>query len=153
MPAIFIAFVIGSLLFFGLQLGRRFRVMTEFYDYFSHLRMKKKTIATAFAISVAIQFMNFLIVILLAWRMGMPVSLLQLSVFLPIVITVSSLPISISGIGVREGSFVILLRFIGISPEAATSLSLAWFFSVIMGSLPGLVFYFLHGRDREKEPA
>jgi uncharacterized membrane protein YbhN (UPF0104 family) len=151
MPVIFISFVVGSILFFMLQLGRRFRVMTEFYDYFSLLRKRKKTIATAFAVSIAIQFMNFFMVILLALGMGAQVSLLQLAVFLPIVITISSLPISISGIGVREGSFVILLGFIGISPEAATSLSLAWFFSVIMGSLPGLVFYFLHGR--KKEPA
>jgi uncharacterized membrane protein YbhN (UPF0104 family) len=151
MPVIFISFVVGSILFFMLQLGRRFRVMTEFYDYFSLLRKRKKTIATAFAVSIAIQFMNFFMVILLALGMGAQVSLLQLAVFLPIVITISSLPISISGIGVREGSFVILLGFIGISPEAATSLSLAWFFSVIMGSLPGLVFYVLHGR--KKEPA
>ena len=150
MPVIFVSFVIASILFFGLQLGKRFRVMTEFYDYFSLMKKQKGTILSALVASVVIQFMNFFMVIVLAWRMGMQVSLLQLAVFLPIVISVSSLPISIAGIGVREGSFVILLGLIGIRPEAATSLSLAWFFSTLLGSLPGLLFYVFQDRERKK---
>ena len=153
MPVIFISFVAASILFFGLQLGRRFRVMTEFYDYFSLLKARKAAITNALAVSAIIQFMNFIIVLILAWRMGARVSLLQLSVFLPIVITLSSLPISISGIGVREVSFVILLGLIDIRPEVATSLSLAWFFSVFLGSIPGLAFYVLHDRRQGKVPA
>ena len=151
MPVIFVSFVVASILFFSLQLGKRFRIMTEFYDYFPLLRERKGTIASAFALSAIIQFMNFFMVILLAWRMGLPVSLLQFAVFLPIVITVSSLPISISGIGVREGAFVILLGLIGVSPEAATSLSLSWFFSVVIGSLPGLAFYVFYDRERKED--
>jgi hypothetical protein len=150
MPVIFVSFVVASILFFSLQLGKRFRIMTDFYDYFSLLRERKGTIASAFALSVIIQFMNFIMVIMLAWRMGLPVSLLQLAVFLPIVVTISSLPISISGIGVREGTFVILLGLINVRPEAATSLSLSWFFSVVLGSLPGLAFYFFYDRERKK---
>ncbi len=150
MPVIFVSFVVASILFFSLQLGKRFSIMTEFYDYFSLLRERKGTLASAFALSAIIQSMNFFMVIMLAWRMNLPVSLLQLAVFLPIVITVSSLPISISGIGVREGAFVILLGLISVSPEAATSLSLSWFFSVVIGSLPGLAFYVFYGRERKK---
>ena len=151
MPIIFASFVVASILFFSLQLGKRFRIMTEFYDYFSLLRERKGTLASALALSVIIQFLNFFMVILLAWRMGLPVSMLQFAVFLPIVITISSLPISISGLGVREGAFVILLGLISVSPEAATSLSLSWFFSVVIGSLPGLAFYVFHDREQEKE--
>jgi len=150
MPVIFAAFVVASILFFSLQLGKRFRIMTEFYDYFSLLRERKGTLASALALSAIIQFLNFFMVILLAWRMGLPVSMLQFAVFLPIVITISSLPISISGLGVREGAFVILLGLISVSPEAATSLSLSWFFSVVIGSLPGLAFYVFHDREQEK---
>ncbi|HYQ47978.1 MAG TPA: lysylphosphatidylglycerol synthase transmembrane domain-containing protein [Thermodesulfovibrionales bacterium] len=150
MPAIFCSFVMVSIFFFGLQLGKRFRVMTEFYDYFSLLRGQKAMIGSALALSAIIQVMNFFMVIMLAWRMELQVSLLQLAVFLPIVITVSSLPISISGIGVREGAFVILLGLIGIRAEAATSLSLSWFFSVVMGSFPGLAFYMFYDRQKTK---
>jgi len=75
--------------------------MTEFYDYFSVLRRQKGTLASALASSIIIQFLNFFMVIILAWRMELQVSLLQLAVFLPIVVTISSLPIrspaSVSG--------------------------------------------------------
>ncbi|RPI35039.1 MAG: UPF0104 family protein, partial [Nitrospiraceae bacterium] len=37
MPFVFSAFIVGSVLFFGLQLGRRFRGISEFYEYFSML--------------------------------------------------------------------------------------------------------------------
>ena len=93
------------------------------------------------ALSVVIQFLNFLMVIILAYAMGENIPLTALLVFLPIIITVTTLPISISGLGIREGGFVILLGLIGIKPEVATTLSLAWFFAIFVGSLLGLVAY------------
>lgn len=150
MPAVFLAFALGSVLFFWLRIGRRFGVIARFYEYFGFISGRKGTIAAALLISGGIQLLNFLSVLVIALRMGADVSLLELSVFLPLVIAISSMPISISGIGVREGSFVILLGMIGVSPEVATSLSLAWFLSVLMGGLPGLGFYILHGRQRKE---
>lgn len=150
MPGFFISFVIGSILFFGLRLGQRFRLMTDIYDYISILRAKRGVILKAILLSAGIQILGFLTVLMLAVKMGEDISLFLLFVFLPIVITITSIPISISGLGLREGAFVILLGLIGIGPEAAASLSLAWFFSTFVGTLPGLVFYFLH--DRQKEP-
>ncbi len=144
MPAIFVSFVIGSVLFFGLKIGKRFRTVSEFYDYFVSLRARKDVIAKAVALSFLLQFMCFGAVALLASAMGENIPVLLLFVFLPIVITISSLPISISGLGVREGSFVILLGLIGVRPEVATSLSLSWFFSIFVGSLPGLGAYIIH---------
>ena len=144
MPAIFVSFVIGSFLFFGLKIGKRFRTVSEFYDYFVSLKERKDVIMKAVMLSFLIQFMGFSAVALLASAMGENIPVLLLFVFLPIVITISSLPISISGLGVREGSFVILLGLIGVRPEVATSLSLSWFFSIFIGSLPGLGAYIRH---------
>ena len=142
MPFIFAAFAVGSILFFMLQLGKRFRGMSEFYEYFTTLKTKKGTIINAVLISLVVQFMNFFIVVVLAAGMGEKIPLLVLFVFLPIIITITMIPISISGLGVREASFVVLLGLIHVKPEIATSLSLAWFFSVFVGCLPGLAIYF-----------
>jgi len=142
MPLIFAAFVVGSILFFVLQVGKRFRGMSEFYEYFSTLKTKKGIVVKAVLISFLVQFLNFFIVVILAAGMGEKIPLLLLFVFLPIIITVTMIPVSISGLGVREGAFVILLGLINIRPEIATSLSLAWFFSLFVGSIPGLVIYF-----------
>lgn len=150
MPFIFVSFVVGSILFFVLQLGKRFRGMADFYEYFSTLKTRKGAIINAVLISFLVQFLNFFIVIILAAGMGEKIPLLVLFVFLPIIITITMMPISISGLGVREGAFVILLGLIGVKSEVATSLSLAWFFSVFIGSLPGLAVYFALPKKPEK---
>jgi uncharacterized protein (TIRG00374 family) len=142
MPFIFAVFVLGSIFFFGLQLGKRFRGMSEFYEYFVILKTQRGTIINAMLISFLIQFLNFSIVATLAAGMGEKIPLLLLFVFLPIIITMTMIPISISGLGVREGAFVLLLGLIGVKSEISTSLSLAWFFSVFVGSIPGLAIYF-----------
>lgn len=144
MPAIFVSFVVGSFLFFGLQLGRRFRTVSEFYDYFGTLWGKPGVMVKAVLISALIQLTGFLAVAMLSRAMGQQIPFLTLFVFLPIIITITTIPISISGLGVREGAFVVLLGLIGVRSEAATSLSLAWFFSSFVGSLPGLVAYMRH---------
>ncbi len=149
MPLFFAAFVVGSLLFFGLQLGRRFNVVSEFYEYFMTFRDKKMIVLKAVLISAVIQIMGFSAVALLSSAMGEHIPFSMMFVFLPIVITITTLPISISGIGVREGTFVLLFGLIGVRSEAATSLSLAWFFSTFVGSLPGLAFYIRHTNKPE----
>jgi glycosyltransferase 2 family protein len=150
MPFIFLSFILGSLLFFGLRVGKRFRGISDFYDYFVIFKTERRKIIKAVLISFLVQFLNFSIVIVLAAGMGEEIPLLLLFVFLPIVITITTIPISISGLGLREGAFVILLGLIGIMPEVATSLSLAYFFAVFAGSLPGLVIYFSLTKNAEK---
>ncbi len=141
MPAIVCAFIVGSFLFFGLRLGKRFKTVSEFYEFFGLLNSRKDVIAKAVLISLVVQAMNFSAVALLASALGEDIPVLLLLVFLPIIITVTTIPVSISGLGVREGAFVLLLGLIKIRPEAATSLSLSWFFSTFIGSVPGLIVY------------
>lgn len=141
MPLICVAFVIGSVLFFGLKLGKRFKTVSEFYEYFVMLKAKKDVMVKAVAISLGIQAMGIIAVAVLASAMGEKIPVLMLLVFLPIIITITTIPISISGLGVREGSFVVLLGLIGVRPAVATSLSLSWFFSTFLGSMPGLLAY------------
>ena len=141
MPAILCAFIVGSFLFFGLRLGKRFKTVSEFYEFFGLLNSRRDVIAKAVLISLVVQVMNFLAVALLASALDENIPVLLLFVFLPIIITITTIPVSISGLGVREGAFVLLLGLIKIRPEAATSLSLSWFFSTFVGSIPGLIAY------------
>lgn len=144
MPGIFLAFIVGSFLFFTLQVGRRFSAVAEFYGYFVSLWARRDVIFKAIAYSAVVQCMGFFSVSMLASAMGQDIPILVLFAFLPIVITLTTIPVSISGLGIREGAFVILLGFIGVRPEIATSLSLSWFISIFFGSLPGLVEYIRH---------
>ncbi|MFN3395434.1 MAG: lysylphosphatidylglycerol synthase domain-containing protein, partial [Thermodesulfovibrionales bacterium] len=72
---------------------------------------------------------------------GIDVPFYFLSIIIPIISVISSIPISISGLGVREASFVLLLAPLGVNHAEAITLSLTWFLSFAVGSLPGLILY------------
>jgi len=139
LPLIVISFIVAS--FFVFHLGKRIKMLSEFYDYFHIYRNEKGIIGEALLLSLFVQLFGIIAVYILAIGMGEPLAFLACLIFLPLIIVFTMLPISISGIGIREGAFVILFGFTGIRPEVATAISLAWFFSVTAGSLLGLAEY------------
>jgi uncharacterized membrane protein YbhN (UPF0104 family) len=140
-PVVAIAFILGSYILFGLRFGKRFATIRGFYEYFLQLKKNPRIILKTYIMSVFIQVMVVLSVYIISKGLGVNTLLLEFFIFVPIIITVTSIPISISGIGLREGAFVTLLGLTGIEPDIATSISLAWFFVYVVGSLPGVVFY------------
>ncbi|MEW6054021.1 MAG: lysylphosphatidylglycerol synthase transmembrane domain-containing protein [Nitrospirota bacterium] len=148
LPVTILSFVIGSVLFFGLRIGHRIKFLSEFYSYFSLYRNQKGVIRKTVLWSFFVQFSGILAVYILSLGIGQRVPVLAFLVFLPIIILVSTLPISISGLGVREGAFVVLLGLIGVRPEAAAAISLSWFVTAAAGSLVGLVEYIRYKKER-----
>ncbi len=140
-PALAVAFVIGSLLVFSLRVGRRFSLIGGFYDYFLSFFRNRTLIAKTLLLSVLIQIITIFAVYVITKGIGAEVSSLELFIFLPLIITATAVPISISGIGIREAGFVILLGLSGVSPQVATTISFAWFLSQVFGALPGSVVY------------
>ncbi len=71
----------------------------------------------------------------------------------PPAVVASFLPMSFAGWGVREGAMVGLLGSIGIVPEEALALSVAFGFLYLIGSLPGGILWLVTGNrgDIEKE--
>jgi len=69
--------------------------------------------------------------------MGVPVTLAQCLVFTPMIFTVTPLPISIAGFGVREASYVFFFGQIGVAAPAAVAASFLFFAIVAVASLPG----------------
>ena len=61
----------------------------------------------------------------------------QIGLTLPIILVVSSLPISIMGLGLREGTAALLLSRYGVPMESAVAAAFSLF--VINALLPGLV--------------
>jgi uncharacterized protein (TIRG00374 family) len=79
--------------------------------------------------------------VLAAWligrSIGLDVPVSALATTLPLVITLSFLPFSIGGLGVREGGFVVLLGQAGVSATEATVFSLLNGLAFALASLPG----------------
>lgn len=71
-------------------------------------------------------------------------------VFSPTVIA-ALVPITLGGWGLREGALVVLLRFYGVSGEAALLLSLLFSLSLLIGTLPGLAVWLVNSPTPPKD--
>jgi uncharacterized membrane protein YbhN (UPF0104 family) len=149
LPGIIVAFFIASLIGFGLRLGKQVRFISNFYDYFHSYRRQGRVVAKAMLLSVVLQSVIILSIWVLSLGLDMDVPLHMLYIFMPVIATVSALPISISGIGIREAATVLLLATIDVEPDMATALSFAWFLSICAGGLTGIYEYL---RVKEKRP-
>jgi uncharacterized protein (TIRG00374 family) len=143
-PLLFAAFVTGSLVIFGMRIGRRFSTLADFYDFFHDRVRDRRAMATALLLSLAVQGLAILMVWLISRGLDQRPSFAALFVFVPIIFTVMMVPLSISGLGIREGAFVLLFGLTGITAEASTSISFLWFLSIAAASLTGLVEYLRH---------
>lgn len=144
LPALAGLFIVGSFAVFGIRMGKRFHALASFYDYF-HMYIKRKSVMVkAVALSFIIQLSGIIMVFVIALGIGQHPSFAALFVFVPIIVTLMSIPISISGFGVREGGFVLLFGMTGVSPEASVSIAFLWFLSYAAASMIGFVFYLRH---------
>lgn len=148
LPLVVILFTLFSVTFFGLRLGSHLRPLREFYGHFQTYVKRKSLILKALLVSFFVQGLIILSVYVLSVGLGMDIPPLVFLMFFPVIVTVSSLPISISGMGLREASFVLLFGLVGVSPETSTALSLSWFLSMSAGSLPGLLVYIRRKDDK-----
>jgi len=140
-PLIAITFITVSFIIFTLKIGSRFSKVKDFYEYFLKLKNSPSILLKSFGLSIIVQVIGIFAVYLISVGIGAKTSLVEFFLFVPIINTITALPISMSGLGVREGAFVLLLGLTGIKPEVATSISLAWFLSYALGSTPGIIVY------------
>ena len=141
LPAIIALFLVASFVIFRIKIGRKIKFLFELYEYFALYKNKHHILFKAFLISVFVQVLVVLAVYLLCLGMGLNVPLVPMFIFIPIITTLAMVPVSISGIGIREASFVLLLGSLGVSSTHATAVAFAWFLSLVTGSLPGLIEY------------
>jgi hypothetical protein len=151
LPFAVLSFIIASLLIFGLRLGKRIKILSGFYDYFHAYRNQRGVIGKAMLLSVLVQFSGFFTVYTLALGIGQHIPFLACLTFLPLIILFTTIPVSISGLGVREGAFVLFFGLIGIRPDVATAISLSWFISITAGSLLGLIEYIRYKKAGTEE--
>lgn len=81
--------------------------------------------------------------------MGVPVGLAACIVYTPMIFTVTMLPISLSGLGVREAAYWYFFAQAGVGEVEAVGASLAFFVIVGLASLPGAPLFAL-GRGRRE---
>jgi uncharacterized protein (TIRG00374 family) len=105
-------------------------------------------------ISIALNTVCVLQIMALARGLELRIPDVALFVIVPVIICISALPITPSGLGVREGLFVVMLSVpeIGVEQKAALSLSLLAYAGGLFWSVAGgLVYAFLRERQHLAE--
>jgi len=80
--------------------------------------------------------------------LGVDVPAAAVLAFMPVVAMAQVVPISLSGLGVREGMLVLLLHPLGVSNGQAIGIGLLWYLTMLLVSLLGAPAFAVGGRDR-----
>jgi glycosyltransferase 2 family protein len=162
--SVFIAFVFGNIAIF---VPRFHRLLTDMLHRLnlSKIATKVDMISSAFQImgkhkgvllwSLIISFVNQLLVIAVTWitalGLQLDISFFHFLIFVPVVTLISMIPISISGLGLRESSFEILLRSVGAPPASGIALGLISSLFLFLTSLPGGIVYIFFKNRTDKQ--
>lgn len=97
------------------------KTLHDFFEDFSSIRTLP--LIYAFILTVATWTLYFIMSYLFALALSIPVDFLYLAGCVAIAGFITLLPVSISGIGTREATFILLFGFAGISSESAVAYS------------------------------
>lgn len=117
--------------------------MAEILDYFNDIFSDPLLLFSILFASLINQIFYFMAIFILTRATGVDVHALNIIAILPVIILVSSLPISIGGWGVREGAFIYGLGMVGIDAEAAFLISvqigILGTLSVMIAGIPAIL--------------
>ena len=112
--------------------------LNRFVDCLSDLgRIPIRSLLFMIVISIISQLLNVLVFYLLLLSIDLSVPFVSIGWIRSVVVLVTMIPISISGMGLREGSFMLLLGAFGISDNSAFAYSLLVF--AVTRIIPGLL--------------
>ncbi|MGE4221439.1 MAG: lysylphosphatidylglycerol synthase transmembrane domain-containing protein [Alphaproteobacteria bacterium] len=105
---------------------------------------------------VAISLTIHALVVVTVWLIGrglaLPLGFIDCLVFVPAILLLSAVPISIAGWGVREGMMVTAFGMVGVSQSGSLTLSILFGFAMVAIGLPGGALW-LASPDRHTRPA
>ena len=115
--------------------------LRDVYYSINHFRHHPKPLIVIFAISVVVQSLRILTHYFCARAFGVRLDPAIFFVFIPIIALISSLPISLGGIGVREQSGVTLFGQFGVTSGQVFAFEFLAYIICILTTLPGGILF------------
>jgi uncharacterized protein (TIRG00374 family) len=109
-----------------------------------------RVMAVSMLFSILIQLGGILVNILDGSAIGLVTlrGAVDYLVFIPAIMLIIMVPLSVGGLGWREVSFIVLFKSVGVSEPQAVTLALLWLAVQVVTSLPGGIIYLLEGRGK-----
>jgi uncharacterized membrane protein YbhN (UPF0104 family) len=109
-------------------------------------KMRPSLMMRAVGWSLLVQIGGSVAVALIARALGVALPLSVWFAVVPLVALAMVVPLSINGVGVREGGLAFMLKPAGVSTDAAVAIGLLWFLATILTGLIGGVLFLLDRR-------
>ncbi len=139
--------------FLGLLLPRRLAAGVErLRSSIAVYREQTGLLAAAWAVSLGVQFSRILVYWAAGLAVGLDVGLRYFMGFQPAAAIVAALPISVGGLGVREGVLVELFGGVGVEESLAFAASLLGYAAGISASALGGIAFVLRRTGPRREP-
>ena len=124
-----------------LGLGRMRPALDELATRLSHYRGQRPLMLQLLAVGLITQLSRVGVHVLVGRALGLTIPTTYFFLFVPLLAVIVSLPISLNGIGVREGAGVLLFGLVGVERAQAFSLQFTTYLvSVAVSLLGGLIF-------------
>ncbi|HHT79530.1 MAG TPA: flippase-like domain-containing protein [Actinobacteria bacterium] len=122
-------------------LSKLFEKLRNVYKTFLSFKKFKWVLVKVMFYSITLQFAVILNYWLAARALGIELNLVDFIFIVPVVTIIAMLPISLGGIGVREGSLVFMMVKLGAQNEKAAMCSLLLFAMLVILAIAGGVVY------------
>ncbi len=108
-------------------------------------RSQPRLLCLVLTMSVGVQFLRILQAYLLSEAMALETALVYFFCFVPVILLITMLPISVSGLGTTNLAYVALFGSVGMDPDGAFVLSVLILALGVIGNLPGGFIYATEG--------
>lgn len=153
--AIFLASLVGTGALFSRPLWRRLKELPLLSSLAQRERVKElylsaqtyslppfvQAISLSLAFNILLMIMNYLA----ALSFGVEISFWYFLLFVPLISFLLVLPISLSGLGVREGAYIYLFSRVGVPSSSALAISLSIYAVTVATGLIGALIYAVEG--------
>lgn len=125
--------------------------ITSILDHLSHFKARKPLVARLLALSAIIQTLRVATHMLVGIALGLHLGadlFAQFFVFVPLLSLAMIPPVTINGLGVREGLGIVLFAAAGLGETDAFTLEFLTYVVSVLVSLVGLIFFLARSRGR-----
>lgn len=113
----------------------------EFHNCCYSFRFQRITLIKTTFLSVLIQGLHSVIFYFVGMSLGIKLNIIYYFIFIPVINTITILPISIGGLGLRDNAAVVLFSALGVAPDKIAAMTLINFaFLFFVGTIGGIVY-------------
>ncbi len=112
-----------------------------FRETILHYRTQKRPFFRATFWALLLQINVILYYFLIGQALHLDIQFIDYFIFIPIVLVIQIIPVTINGLGLREGSYIEIFKYYGILPQTAVSFSLVDVaFNLVLGLIGGTIY-------------